>query len=125
MRSASSSSVRISYPARSRAQLVELLRERLTALATVLPLQRAVLFGSWAAGSATAASDIDLLVVYAGPVRNDAFGLVWKTLQLRGLEPHVYAEAEAGTLQPTIARMTRDGIDLLHRQPDAAASGGP
>jgi predicted nucleotidyltransferase len=105
--------VRVFYPAFSRAQLIELLRQRLAALAADLPLSRAVLFGSWATGRATAASDVDLLVVYSGLIRNDAYHLVWKTVGIRGLEPHVYAESEAERLQPTIERMVRDGVDLL------------
>jgi predicted nucleotidyltransferase len=94
-------------------QLIETLRGRLAALAAELPIERAVLFGSWAAGRATAFSDIDVLVVYAGPTRDDTYSLVWRALHLRGLELHLYAETEAERLQPTLARMTRDGIDLL------------
>jgi predicted nucleotidyltransferase len=113
MPTVSSGSVRISYPPASRAQLVALLRDRLPALAAVLPLKRAVLFGSWAKGRATAFSDVDLLVVYGGPPRDNAYKTVRRSLSLRGLEPHVYAEAEAAGLQPTLDRMIRDGIDLM------------
>jgi uncharacterized protein len=108
----SSGSVRVFYPA-SREQIVALLRERLPALATVLPLKRAVLFGSWAKGRATAFSDIDLLVVYDGPPRDDAYKTVRRCLDVRGLEPHVYAEAEADGVRPTLDRMMREGISLM------------
>ena len=64
-------------------------------------------------GRATAFSDIDLLVVYDGPPRDNAYKVVRRSLNLRGLEPHVYAEAEAAGLQPTLDRMIRDGIDLM------------
>ena len=111
----SSSSVRVFYPRTSRAQIVELLREGLPALAAVLPLKRAVLFGSWARDRATAFSDIDLLIIYAGPPREDAYRLVRRSVQLRGLEPHVYSETEAEGLAPTLERMTRDGIDLFRQ----------
>jgi uncharacterized protein len=104
--------VRVFYPA-SREQIVALLRERLPALATVLPLKRAVLFGSWAKGRATAFSDIDLLVVYDGPPRDDAYKTVRRCLDVRGLEPHVYAEAEADGVRATLDRMTREGISLM------------
>ncbi len=109
----SSNSVKIFYPPVSRAELVGLLRERLPALAARLPLQRVVLFGSWAKGRATAFSDIDLLVIYAGPRREDAYKTVRRCLHLRGLEPHVYAESEAASLRATLDRMTRDGISLM------------
>lgn len=107
------SSVKVTYPRHSQAGLISSLRERIPALARVLPLRRAVLFGSWAKGRATAFSDVDLLVVYADPVREDAYKLVWHAMQTRGLEPHVYSESEAAALQATLDRMTRTGIDLL------------
>ena len=89
------------------------MRQQLPALAQVLPLKRVVLFGSWAKDRPTAFSDIDLLVVHAGPPRDETYKLVRRCLQLRGLEPHVYAEAEAAQLQPTLDRMTRGGIELI------------
>jgi predicted nucleotidyltransferase len=58
-------------------------------------------------------SDIDLLVVYDGEPRDDAYKLVRRRLSLRGLEPHVYTEAEAAAIQPTLDRITRGGINLL------------
>ncbi len=106
-------SVRVFSRPYSRDQLVELLRGHLPALAGALPLRRVVLFGSWATGRATAFSDIDLLVVHAGAPRPDAYALVRELVPMRGLEPHVYAEADAAALDPTIRRMTRDGIVLL------------
>lgn len=113
MHNRSSASVRIFWPRYNREQLIARLRERLPALAAALPLRRVVLFGSWAKGRATAFSDVDLLVVYADPPRPDAFQLVHRSLDLPGLEPHVYSESEAGRLQPVLARMTRDGVVLL------------
>src|SRR5688572_2075061 len=91
MRRKYSSGVKVFYPPYSPAQLVEILRERLPVLAGLLPLQQVVLFGSWATGKATAFSDIDLLVVYSDPPRADAYALIWKSLDLRGLQPHVYS----------------------------------
>jgi predicted nucleotidyltransferase len=109
----SSGSVRIFYPAHRREALVAYLRERVEELSRRLPLRRVVLFGSWAKGRATARSDVDLLVVYAGPTRADAYRIVWETLHIRGLEPHVLSEEEAEALRPTLARMVRGGVDLL------------
>jgi predicted nucleotidyltransferase len=94
---------------------LELLRERLPALEALLPLTKVVLFGSWAVGKETAFSDIDLLVVYIGPHCEEAFKLVKRYLNLRGLEPHVYSEDEAEKLQPTIDRMTKQGILLYSK----------
>ncbi|MFN0070233.1 MAG: nucleotidyltransferase family protein [Chloroflexota bacterium] len=104
--------MKVSYPPFSQQQLVERLREQLPTLAARLPLVRAVLFGSWAKGRATAFSDIDVLIVYADPHRDDAYKIVRQCFGLRGLEPHVYSESQAMGISPTLDRMTRDGIDL-------------
>lgn len=113
MRSASSASVKIFYPRYRRDELIALLSKRLPALEGVLPIKRAVLFGSWAAGKHTAFSDIDLLVIYGGPSRADAYRLVRRALGLRGLEPHVYSEAEAEGVGATLAHMAERGVVLL------------
>lgn len=109
----SSSSVKIFYPPFSREHLLAILRQRVPALREELPLKRVVLFGSYATGRQTVASDIDLLVVYAGRPREDAYALVKRTLNIRRLELHVYAEAEYAQVRTTIERMARDGIPLL------------
>lgn len=101
------------YPRASRAELLATLRAHLPALAATLPVERVVLFGSWAEGRATRASDVDLLVVYADPPQAEAYALVRRALPVRGLEPHVYAASEAERLAPTLARMARDGVELL------------
>ena len=77
------------------------------------PVKRAVLFGSWAAGRATAFSDVDVLVIYADPPRDDAYRLVWDALRVPGLEPHVYAESEAEPVRATLDRMLDGGVELL------------
>ncbi|MDA2934926.1 nucleotidyltransferase domain-containing protein [Acidobacteria bacterium AH-259-D05] len=89
------------------------IRGRLAALAEMLPLKRVVLFGSWAKRKATVFSDVDLLVVYADPSREDAYQIVWKCLDIRGLEPHVYSEKEAIERERSLKRMAEDGIVLF------------
>lgn len=78
-----------------------------------LPVTLVLLFGSYARGNYTVASDIDLLVVYSGQAREDAFAIVKTTLGLQGLEPHVYSEEEYRSLQPTLDRMTEGGIRIF------------
>ncbi len=65
--------------------------ERLAGPNEKLPLDRVILFGSYARGNYTAASDIDLLVICQGLRRSNAFATVKKTLGLLRLEPHVYS----------------------------------
>uniref|UniRef100_A0A7C5VYT9 Nucleotidyltransferase domain-containing protein n=1 Tax=Thermomicrobium roseum TaxID=500 RepID=A0A7C5VYT9_THERO len=113
MRNESSNSVRIWSPHWTRDDLIAHLRARVRELARLLPVRRAVLFGSWARGRATARSDVDVLVIYADPPRADAHAVVWRALRTPGLEPHVYAESEAASIQETLERMTAGGIDLL------------
>ena len=62
----SSSSVRIFYPRFSREQVVERITQNLGKLQKKLPLLLVALFGSYARGDHTVASDIDLLVIYGG-----------------------------------------------------------
>jgi len=98
-----------------------LLGERSQALAARLPLDEVWLFGSWARGRATAFSDIDVLVIYSDPPREDAYKQVRDTLRLRGLEPHVYSAGQAASLWPTLERMIQDGICVFpEREPEVA-----
>ena len=112
MRPRSSSSVKVFYPLWTHEALLVRLREGVIALREVLPLIRVVLFGSYARGRQTVASDIDVLVVYAGAVRGDAYVLVRRVLDLRRLEPHVYAEEEYAQVSATLERMVQDGITV-------------
>jgi predicted nucleotidyltransferase len=112
MRQRSSGSVKVFYPPWNREALLVRLREGVIALREVLPLVRVVLFGSYARGRQTVASDIDLLVVYAGAAQGDAYALVRRTLDIRHLEPHVYAEEEYAQGRDTLERMVQDGIPV-------------
>lgn len=117
----SSASVRVFYPRYARRELVELLRGKLPALAAELPLGRVVLFGSWARGNHTAFSDIDLMVFYADPPRDDAYHVVRRAMEVHGLEPHVYSETQARGARRTLDRMMDGGVVLY----PADDSGGP
>ncbi len=112
MQSRSLSSVRIFYPRLSRAEVISRLQAGLKELQQKLPIVRAVLFGSYAQGRYTVSSDIDLLIVYAGPARHDAYTLVKRSLELLRVEPHLYTQAEYEKLSETIRKMTDNGIVL-------------
>ncbi len=113
MRKGSSGSVKVFFPKLTRAEVIRLLSARLKELREKLPLEQVVLFGSYAKGNYTAASDIDLLVVYRGEKREDAYALVKKTLDLPRLEPHVYHVSEFEEMAKTIKKMTKDGVLLF------------
>ena len=48
---------------------------------------------------------IDILVVYKGPKRDDAFNIIKKTIKLSGLEPHVYTEDEYRKMKDVLSKM--------------------
>ena len=111
MRGRSSSSVRVRYPRHSREELIRLLREGCERLRGELPLRLVTLFGSWAKGRATAASDVDVLLVYRGPRRGDAYDLALKVFRVRGLELHVMSEEEFERLIGESPRTRREWVE--------------
>jgi hypothetical protein len=106
----STGSVRIFYPRFSREEVVQTLRQRLTDLQKQLPCTLVVLFGSYARGNYTVASDVDLLVVYQGEENEQAYAIVKQALRVPHLEPHVYAENDYRTMEDTINKMIKDGV---------------
>ena len=113
MQRKSSSSVRIFYPRFNREELIQQLRGKLADLAKELPLSFAVLFGSYARGNYTVASDVDVLLVYSGKERPDAFADAKRLLDIPLLQPHVYSEKEYEALRETIERMIAGGVPLF------------
>ena len=113
MRKEPSSSVRIFYPKFDKEELIQKLKKKMEELAGKLPLSLVVLFGSYARGNYTVASDVDLLVVYRGKERKDAFATVKRTLDIPLLQPHVHSEDEYERLGEVIGRMIADGVVLF------------
>lgn len=113
MQRRSSTSVRIFYPELEREKLLQILSERLKELGRRLPLIHVVLFGSYAKGNYTVGSDVDLLVVYRGRKREDAFAIVKKALDIPRLEPHLYTEEEYRKMKKALSKMVEGGTVLL------------
>ena len=113
MRKESSSSVQIFYPKFDKKELIQKLKKKIEELAKELPLSLVVLFGSYAQGNYTVASDVDLLIIYRGKERKDAFATAKKILDIPLLEPHVHSEDEYKRLRSVIARMTAKGVVLF------------
>jgi len=113
MRLKSWGSVRIFYPELDREEVINRARKGVKLLDDELPLKLVVLFGSYAKGNYTVASDVDLLVVYRGEQREDAFALCKRTLNIPRLEPHVYSEREYEEVKQTVDRMIREGVVLF------------
>ncbi len=68
MEKKSSTSVRVFYPRFNKEEIIHLITKNLGNLKRELPLSLVVLFGSYATGNYTLASDVDLLVVYEGVI---------------------------------------------------------
>jgi hypothetical protein len=117
MRKPSSSSVKVFSPEYTQEEVLELLRASMPQLLQRLPVRWVVLFGSYARGNYTAFSDIDLLVVYAGTPRDDAFAIVKRTFGLRGLEPQVLTEQEFQSVLSTWQAMLKDSITVWGEPP--------
>jgi predicted nucleotidyltransferase len=109
----SSSSVRVFYPEFNQAHLLQILSERLKLLEERLPLIRVVLIGSYAKGNYNVGSDVDLLIVYKGEARADAYAIAKRSLDIPRLEPHLYSEEEYGKMKETIHKMSEGGILLF------------
>ncbi|MGB4258737.1 MAG: nucleotidyltransferase domain-containing protein [Phycisphaerae bacterium] len=107
------SSVKVFYPPYSRDEVIEQIRTGAKKLNVILSLQKVILFGSYAGNRHTVASDIDLLVVYRGTTRQDAYSLVRKHIPLPRLEPHVYSEEEYRRLEENIKRMVAKGVVII------------
>jgi predicted nucleotidyltransferase len=112
MPSGSSSSVQVFYPQLSSEQVVARLRESVPGLLRLLPLVGVDLFGSYAAGSYTVASDVDLLVVHKGEPRPDAYRLVRQAMRLPRLDPHVYTEHDAEAAKDRLGAMLQRSVPI-------------
>ena len=87
--------MRIYYPRFGRGELIEKLRRCAEELSRKLPFKRVILFGSYASGRQTAASDVDVLVVYEGRRdKREVYDLCWDLIGLPNLELHLYSEDE-------------------------------
>lgn len=106
--------VRVTYPTLGRVEVMERLRKACISLERKLPISRMILFGSYAQGRYTAGSDIDVIVVYKGPERDDAYKMVVNEMGLPRVEPRVYTEEEFDALMvgsPRFAEvLAKEGI---------------
>lgn len=94
MRRKSSDSVRIYYPRLSREELISLLKERVRILSEELSLDLVVLFGSYATGRFTVASDVDLFAVIRGGRKDYAYVRMYDILGVDNLQLHIYTREE-------------------------------
>lgn len=95
---------------------MELARRRLTPLIRELGLKLVILFGSYAQGRHTAASDIDLLVVHAGESNRQVYSRCWDALKMPQLQLHVYTVTQYRRLKASGSALPKEaekGIRIL------------
>jgi hypothetical protein len=63
---------------------------------------------------------VDLLIVYKGEERADAYAIVKKSLDIPHLEPHLYSEYEFRKMESIINKMSGGGILMLVNEPPAS-----
>ncbi|MGQ9608962.1 MAG: nucleotidyltransferase domain-containing protein [bacterium] len=107
-----SDSVKVFYPKLTKAEVIQILKDRLEDLYKKLPITKVVLFGSYAKGNYTVGSDIDILIIYRGKKQVDDYVLVKKLLDLPRLEPHIYTMEEYEQMRDVIQKMIKDGLEL-------------
>ena len=81
--------MRVFYPEFEKQEVIQAIREKLADLDEMPPLRLVVLFGSYAKGNYTAASDVDLLVEFREPDEEPArrfFGLLHQLEDILGCE---------------------------------------
>lgn len=109
--------VSVTYPSLSRADVVRRLREACTRLEGKLPIVQLILFGSYAQGRYTAGSDIDVVVVYKGGERDDAYKVVMDEAGLPNLEPRIYTDEQFAAVLASSPRfaevLAREGIVIV------------
>lgn len=110
------SQVRVTYPALTKSQVIERLRQARIRIQDSLPITKMILYGSYAQDRYTAGSDIDLIIVYKGSPRDDVFKLVMEEISLPRLEPKAYTEEQFKMLisnSPKFAEaLDREGITI-------------
>lgn len=115
MQKKSSGSVQVFYPRFDKETVIEHIDKKMPELKKALPVCLVALFGSYARGNYSVSSDIDLLVVYRGEKKEDAYNKVKKILDIPGLEPHVYTEKEYLSMKETIDKMIKGGHFIYSR----------
>ena len=74
------------------------------------------MIGSYAKGNYTVASDVDLLVVYEGEAKKEAYAIVKGAFDIPNVEPHVYTENQYEEIKDTVKRMTKEGVILFQKR---------
>ena len=111
MQGKSSSSVRVYFPKQSKEKIILLLKERVKNLSKEIPIQLFVLFGSYAAGRHTAASDVDVFAVIESEHKNEAYKKILESLDIDNLQLHLYTANEYEKLKTNRPSFVKEVVE--------------
>jgi len=106
--------VKVYYPKFNLEEIIKRIKKGLKKGLKKFPIKTVILFVSYAEEKHTAASDIDLLIVYEGPKRRDDYSFFWDLFDIPQLELHIYTESEYKKLKNSfmIKEIEKKGIIL-------------
>ncbi len=116
MQMKSSNSVRIFYPKYNKKEIINKLQDKIPLLKSLLSISKVILFGSYAKDKYTVASDIDVLVIYKGKVRSDAYSVVKKVFDIPQIELHLYTTKQYEKIKDTISKIIEDGHVVIYEE---------
>lgn len=96
-------------------EIIDTCRKYIRSVAEEYNLAKAYMFGSFAKGSATADSDIDIAVVLKEP--GNPLDVQWNLMKLRRnfdlrIEPHPINEADFNSNNPFVHEILKTGIEI-------------
>lgn len=113
----SSSSVKVFFPKFSRDQVIKEIERCARRLGESLCLCKVILFGSYARGDHTVASDIDILVVFNGEKSSEekVYKTLMKNMKLPRVELHVLSRKEYEIARDSkwIKTVEEEGVKIL------------
>ena len=92
---------------------LEKLKELVSPIATELGLERVIVFGSYARGEQTEASDVDLIIDSGGRLRGKhLFGAIYKIDMLIPKKTDIFDLTEINKPSPTYTAIINEGVTI-------------
>jgi len=92
---------------------VDEIKSIVTPLVEIYPIRRVTLFGSYARGSATESSDVDLLIDSEGRLNGfDFFGIAGRIIKKMPVKTDVFEISEIEAQSMFLDNIIRDGVTI-------------
>ena len=109
--------MKVFYPKFKKEELVGRLKRNFIEISRRIEIMDAWLFGSYAKGTNTAFSDIDIFVVVGDNHGMNAYSICWDLIGIPEIELHIYTKEEADVMKrngnPFLKEVKNDGITLV------------